>query len=326
MLHRGNRFFFEAQSNSAQDADVDGVAGEIEARHVGTNHFWSTGELESFIRANELLLAQARSIADQAHVAAILIRLTVAEGVLGNQPAAERHLAEAETLAASLGYRDISLAAMMQRAARFQLMGDLERSEPAFREFLAAAEEASSGQHVISALRFLAAGLLYQRRPDEAAMVLDRALDLSETTGETWNRSELLGFRSRASLMIGDLEGAEQFIERALSSLRDEDLSAVAEVYEHLGTLRASQGRKAEAEEALRRSLLVLSTTGYNFLKTQVSLALAKLLIERGDMKEAATHLAQGERWLGERGTGYWADEFSHVRASMGGRDAASER
>ena len=300
------------------------VAGEIEARHVGTNHFWATGDLESFISANQLLLDQARSIRDHPHVASILVRLTVAEGVLGNQSAAERHLAEAEALAASLGYRDIRLAAMMQRASRMQLMGDLQRSEPAFREFLAAAEEAGSGQSVISALRFLAAGLLYQRRPDEAAVALDRALDLSETTAETWNRSELLGFRSRASVMLGDLEGAELFINRALSSLREEDLSAVAEVYEHLGALRAAQGRKAEAEEALRQSLLVLSTTGYNFLKTQVSLALAKLLVERGAVREAATHLAQADRWLGERKTGHWADEFSHIRASIGGGDGAS--
>ena len=206
------------------------------------------------------------------------------------------------------------------------MMGELERSERALREFLAAAEEAGAGQYVISALRFLAAGLLYQRRPDEAAMALDRALDLSETTGERWNRSELLGFRSRASVMLGDVDAAEVFINRALSSLRDEDISAVAEIYDHLGAVRAAQGRKVEAEEALRRSLAVLSTTGFNFLRTQVSLTLAKLLADRGALHEAATFLAQGERWLGEQKTGFWADEVNLVRASIGARGAASDR
>ena len=293
---------------------------EIEARHVGSNHFWANGDLESFIKANQLLLAQARAIGDVAHIAAILIRLTPAAGLLGDQPAAERYLAEAETVAASLGYRDISLAAVVQRAGRFHIMGDLANSERLYREFLVAAEEAGAGQFVITGLRHLAAVLLLQRRPEEAAIALDRALELSEIRGERWNRSELLGLRARASVLLGDVDRADAVINRALSSLRNEDISAVAEIYDHLGAVRAAQGRAVEAEEALRRSLEVLSVTDYNLLRTQASLALAKILVERGAAKEAAAFFGQGERWLREQNSVLWADDVSELRALIEAR------
>ena len=293
------------------------IPGEIEARHVGTNGLWSLGRLTEYIEINQQLLAQARSIGDLAHVAAILVRLTPTEGMRGNQPAAERYLTEAETLAATLGLRNVGLGAMMQRAGRFFVMGDVPGAVRSNREFLAAAEDAGAVQSIVSALRFLARALIYEDKPAEAAVALDRALDLSELSGERWNRSELFGLRARAALQLGYIDAAEGFVNNALGSLRDSDFTAISEAYYHLGLIRDAQGRKAEAEAAQRRGIAAVAQTEYNWMKTEPMLALAKLLVDRGALDEAVALLDERERWAREQNITLWDREIDELRSSI---------
>jgi tetratricopeptide (TPR) repeat protein len=238
----------------------------------------------------------------------------------GNQLAADRNLADAETLAASLGFRNISLTVLMQRAGRAVTMGDLENGERLHREFLAAADEAGAGQYQIAARRHLGHVLLHRHKPREAADALDRALELSETTGERWNRSEVLGLRAQAALELGDLEAADGFIGRALNSLREEDVTAICEVHYHLGMVRAAQGRMHEAEAALRRSLAAVAHTGYNWNRTEPAVGLARVLAERGRVNEASALIEERERWLREQKITLWDEEIGAVRALIEGR------
>jgi class 3 adenylate cyclase/tetratricopeptide (TPR) repeat protein len=299
------------------------LPGEIEARHVGTNGLWSLGRLTEYIEINQQLLAQARSIGDLAHVAAILVRLTPAEGMRGNQTAAERYLVEAETLAATLGLRNIGLGAMMQRSGRFFIMGDVAGALIAHRQFLAAAEDAGAVQYLVSALRFLARALIYDDKPGEAAVALDRALDLSEVSGERWNRSELFGLRARAALQLGDIDAAEGYINNALSSLRDSDFTAMTEAYHHLGLIRDAQGRNAEAEAAQRRGMQAVAQTEYNWMKTEPMLALAKLLVDRGALDEAVALLDERERWAREQKITLWDRQIEAMRTSIAAKGGA---
>ena len=294
------------------------VSGEIEARHIGSNHLWAVGRLSEYIAVNEQLLAQSRAIGDSAHVAAILVRLTAAEGMRGDQPAAERHIAEAEQMAATLGLRSVALGAKMQRAGRSFLMGDLATAESAGREFLAAAEDAGAVQYLVSALRFLGRALIFRGRSGEAASVLDRSLELSETSGERWNRSELFGLRARAAVQLGEIEAAEGYINRALTYLREDDVTAVGEAYDQLGLIREAQGRHAEAEAARRRAVSAVAETEYNWFKTDVGLALAKSLVQRGALDEARPLLEEHERWAREQKIGLWDVEIEELRRSLG--------
>jgi class 3 adenylate cyclase/tetratricopeptide (TPR) repeat protein len=294
------------------------IAGEIEARHIGSNHLWAVGRLTEYAEINEQLLAQARSIGDTAHVATILVRLTAASAMRGDQPAADRYITEAETLAATIGLRNIGLGAMMQRSGRFFVMGDLPAAEKAHRQFLAAAEDAGAVQYVVSALRFLGRVLVYaEEHAEEAATVLDRALEMSELSGERWNRSELFGLRAQAALQLGDVDGAERFINRALSSLQGNDFTAASEAYNHLGDIREAQGRKAEAEAAQRQSLEAVADTDYNFMKTEPTLALARLLIDRGAVDEATALVNERERWVREQGIRLWDRQLVELHRSL---------
>jgi tetratricopeptide (TPR) repeat protein len=299
------------------------AAGEIEARHVGTNRLWSEGRLTEYIATNRQLIAQARSIGDLAHVATILVRLVPAEGMRGDQPAAERYLAEAEALAAAVGLRSIALGALMQRSGRYFIMGNVSAAVRGHRELLVAAEDAGAAQFVLSALRFLGRALIYDGEPGEAAMALDRALDLSEMSGERWNRSELFGLRARAALHLGDIDAAESYAIRGLSSVRDSDFTAISEVYNHLGLIRDAQGRKAEAEAAQRRSIEAIAQTDYNWVKTEPTLALAKLLVERDALDEARVLLEEQERWTREQKTTLWDSQIDELRSMIAARAGA---
>jgi predicted ATPase/class 3 adenylate cyclase len=311
--------FREVTDRAVQACRLAGdVAGEIEARHVAAYHLWAEGRLSEYIEVNEKLLEQARSIGDVAHAGAILVRLTPAEEMRGNIAAAEAPLAEAEQLAAKHGLRDLALGALMQRAGRFTITGNLAASEATHRRFLVAAEEAGAVQYQIAALRHLAGDLMYQRRPAEAAQCIDRALGLSEASGERWNRTELYSTRARAALELADLDKANAFIDRAVDTLRDEDVTAVSEVHQTLGMIRAAEGRTDEAESALRRSLDVLRTTEYRWKQVDPALALARFLTRRGGEREAAELVDTYEAWAHQRDISLWDRDIEEIRASVG--------
>ena len=146
-------------------------------------------------------------------------------------------------------------------------------------------------------------------------MALDRALDLSELSGERWNRSELFGLRARAALQLGDIDGAEGYANSALRWLRESDFTALSEVYNHLGLIRDAQGRKAEAEAAQRKSIEAVAQTDYNWVKTEPTLALAKLLVERGALDEGTALLEEREHWVREQKTTLWDGKIDELRS-----------
>ncbi|TMD09448.1 MAG: hypothetical protein E6J01_01830 [Chloroflexi bacterium] len=290
------------------------AAGEVEALHIGTNHLYSIGQLGEFIEANRRLLEQARTIGDSARIAAILMRLASSETNRGELAAADRYLAEAEAMAAKTGLRNIALQAHLPRGTKFLLVGDLRAAEQVFRAYLVAARDAGVVQQQVSALRFVSYALLWQNLPAPAAEALDQALVLSESSGERWNRAELFALRARAALDLGNIPSAENFMQRALAVLRDDDVTAVSEVYHHLGMIRAAQGRDTEAEASLRRSLEAVRGTDYHWPTSNSTLALAEFLAQRGRAAEAAALVADRDRWVGQHELHLWDPQIAKVR------------
>jgi tetratricopeptide (TPR) repeat protein len=206
----------------------------------------------------------------------------------GNSAVSDRRAREAEELAVAHGFRDVILRLEFDRAVRHLFDGDLAEAETSVRRYGFDAAEAGAVQHQISALRFLGYTLLYARRFAESAQAADQALALSEASGERWNRSELLGLRARAALELGDLATAERLIDRAVSTLRGGDITAIAEVHSGLGIIRAAQGRNDEAEVALRYGLQVVAGTDYTLPTAEAALDLATFLAERERFDEAS--------------------------------------
>jgi tetratricopeptide (TPR) repeat protein len=243
------------------------------------------------------------------------MRLTNSENLRGNLATAMRYLAEAEALAAQTGLRNVALQAHLPRGTRLLLVGDLPGAERVFRQYVVAARDAGVVQQQVSALRFVSYALLWQNVPGPAAEALDQALVLSESSGERWNRTELFALRARAALDLGDIPSAESFMNHALELLREDDVTAISEVHHHLGMIRAAQGRDAEAEASLRRSLEAVRMTDYGWPTTNSALALAKFLAERGKVIEAAALADDRERWMRDHDVHPWAPEITEIRS-----------
>ncbi|GAC1665132.1 MAG: AAA family ATPase [Candidatus Dormibacteraceae bacterium] len=304
-------YIFERAVEACRNAGDQ--AGEIEARHVWSNLQFATGRLTEFVEINERLIEQARAIGDAAHEAAISVRLVAVELMRGNTGLSEQHAAEAEALATKHGFRNVTLRLAFDRAARFT--SDYSQAEEGCRRYLLLAVEAGSTQHHISGLRYLSYALVGQRRYREAIQPLDQALEMSETSGERWNRTELLGLRARVALGLGDLESADAFIERALTSLRAGDMTAISEVHTHLGLIRAAEGRHIEAEAALRRALEIVAGTEYHQLRMTAALDLAEFLAGSGRAGEAALLCDEYAALMERLGWKAWAPQIATIRS-----------
>jgi predicted ATPase/class 3 adenylate cyclase len=298
------------------------LPGEIEARHIGANIPWALGHLAEFIEISERLVEQARAIGDVAHEAAITERLAIVEHVRGNRDLSERHQLAGESLATRHGFRNVALRLAMDRGTKHMRDGNLTSAADAFRTFLLAARESGAVQFQISALRFLSYTLIYGGANAEAAQALDQALELSEAGGERWNRSELQALRARAALELGDLEAANSFIDRALASVRDTDITGISEVQHQLGLIRAAQGRHSEAEAALRLGVQVVAGTEYKAITFPATFALARFLAERGQLEEAKALCDEYAAQAHEFGWKLWDPEISAIRGLI----AAAQR
>ena len=264
------------------------LPGEIGARFIGSFVAFSQGDLATYVEVNERLIEQAHAIGDAAQEAAITARLVPAERMRGNAALSLRRAKEAEDIAVAHGFRDVLLRLEFDRAVKHLFDGDLTAAEAAVRRYGFDAAEAGAVQHQISALRFLGYTLLYAGRFAESAQAVEQALELSEASGERWNRSELLGLRARAALDLGDLDIADSFIDRAVASVREGDITAIAEVNSHLGAIRAAQGGDDEAERGLRDGLEVVAGTEYLLPRAESALELARFLAQRRRFDEAS--------------------------------------
>jgi tetratricopeptide (TPR) repeat protein len=296
------------------------VQGEIGARFIGSFVAFSLGNLAEFIEINERLIEQARAIGDTAQQAAITARLVAAERMRGNSAMSERRAREAEELAVAHGLRDVILRLEFDRAVRNLFEGDLAAAETEVRRYGFDAAEAGAVQHQISALRFLGYTLLYAGRFAESAAAADQALELSEASGERWNRSELLGLRARAALELHDLATADRLIDRAVASLRGGDITAIAEVHSFLGVIRAAQGRDDEAEQALRYSLQVVGGTEYTLPIAEAALELANFLAGRDRFDEARALCDEFGQLTGRLGWKRLAAAFAETRRTISAR------
>lgn len=267
------------------------LPGEIEARHLGSFPLYAKGQLREWAAINQELLERARAISDGAHTAQILERLANIELLTGDRGKAEAYLDEAALLTRQLGLRRLGLSVMQASALRHLQDGDFDTAVRAFQEVADAAEEAGAVQAQITGLRFSCYALQFQHKYEEMARVLDQASALSESSGERWNRAELLAMRSRAALELGDMESAETLIRGALDSVRSHDVTGTSEVYDQLGALRSAQGLDEDAEAALRHSREVVRDTPYHWPLEYATIDLARLLARQNRFVEASALL-----------------------------------
>jgi hypothetical protein len=85
-------------------------------------------------------------------------------------------------------------------------------------------------------------------------------------------------------------------------------------VHNHLGLIRAAQGRDSEAESALRHSLEVVAATEYYPARATVALDLAEFLAASGRIAEAKLLCDEYARLSERLGWKQWAHQIEAVR------------
>jgi tetratricopeptide (TPR) repeat protein len=291
------------------------AAGELATRSAVALGYWGSGELGTFVALQKEIATEARRLADASRQNVTQNWIAVAEFFRGEIEAAEAAVTEAVALAERHGLREGRNRAE-QTLGHFDLLrGDLDAAEAHYRRMLAEAEEVGSGGAVLIACRFLAYVAQYRGDAEAMARHLDRAIAVSESTGDRWSRSELFGLRARAALLAGDVDLADAYIARCFEFLRQWDVTATTEAYEHLGAIRAAQGRFEDAEAAYRRAIDAIAGTEFNWPISLSLLAYAEFLARRGRHDDARAIVEERAAWLHARGWHLFDEVIERTRA-----------
>jgi ATP/maltotriose-dependent transcriptional regulator MalT len=263
------------------------VRGRIGVDVMGLERDFGAGRLTVMLEAGQRLAGEALGIGDRPRAAATYARLVSTAAWLGRGDVADELADRAIAMARELGLNSTLRWAQFFAARLAWMRGDLELAEREVRAVAANAEEAGDLSSVLTANRLLGEVLMDSGRLDEADQALATALDVSIRTGDRWSRTELIAMRADIRLVRGELAEAHRFVAEAQTTLRSEDIAAVAVVESVVGRLAAAEGDDVEAERTLRHALAVSRETEYWWWALN-GLELAEFLVSRGRAAEAA--------------------------------------
>jgi predicted ATPase len=130
--------------------------------------------------------------------------------------------------------------------------GDVAEGISLLRSGSAAYRATGAGMWMPHYTAFMAGAYEIAGQIEEAATLLDEALQIVERTGERWLEAELYRHKGQLMLRRGHTEAAEELYRKALSIAREQE----AKLWElraavSLARLRRDQGRRAEARDLL---------------------------------------------------------------------------
>ncbi len=203
----------------------------------------------------------------------------------------------------------VSDADVQYSALRPDLAEILESSQKAFRAgqfeqasflFQKGYETASAAGNRRLAMRFLSnlgAARLAQHNTREALRILLRALELAQTAREGGVAGALEFNISSLYTGLGDRESAVRYAELALRDLRGEERRRhLPKLLIHLGTLRAQQGRMAEAVELFGKGMEGAEAAGDVELYAAGCSRLGEAYLARQDLHQAEPPLLEAFR------------------------------
>jgi class 3 adenylate cyclase/tetratricopeptide (TPR) repeat protein len=231
-------------------------------------------------------VARERGLRDREAQASL--HLAGVAGYLGEVDLRRRLLTDAHRLAEEGGSR-LMLARTERALGGFTAQSDsAERAEPMLQSALAVLEEFGDVEQQYTALAYLG-DIKYQRGDLPGALEYNlRALPL--VLEHVGYRPEAERHLATVELEMGDLSAAERHAEDAVNVAAKDDWATVASTRSVLGTVRAAQGRKAEAEALLREAAAIFERTEHNGWEEQLNLA--EFLLRRARVDE-------GREWLG---------------------------
>ncbi len=182
-----------------------------------------------------------------------------------------------------------------------QKIGDVSRSIQLLQEAVAQSRRTNDLSTLLTSCAYLAAGLSLQGKLHQVETVLLEALEEvnSQLGASDWPLPMLAMIYQRLGLVKkewDDLAGAEQVLTRALRIAENSDyLSAVANAYGGLASLRCSQRRFDQAIELVEKALQMIP-------RRKSSLYIDLLQALRAEYWIYSGNLPAARRWAEERG------------------------
>jgi tetratricopeptide (TPR) repeat protein len=164
---------------------------------------------------------------------------------------------------------------------------DVEGAESAYREALAAFEEIGAAGRVGWVLTMLGTVELRRGNAGAAEKLLRDAVSRLRAAQDAGFLVEAERQLAETLVRAGKLGEAEQVAEHARSTVGREDVWSRASTLHALGTVRAAQGRTAEADALFRESLAIVEPTMYRILSDEVRASLEKLRSSSGVERSA---------------------------------------
>jgi len=294
---------------------VNDLRSELEARATAAWRHWSAGRLQEYVDEIDGLLGRLAGPADEGLIATLLLRAAGAEWMMGASRRSVERLAAGEVIARRNGYVYLLARVEGARGNQALLGGDPRLAEAHYRRVLELAPDNEGA--IVVGLRFIAYALEEQGRNAEAVDCLERAIEISETSGDRWHRSEVHSILARQLLILGNLGRAEELAEKSVALVREGDVTGMAEAMQALGRVRSAQGRWDEAEAAFERGVRSVAQTEFHWARVLIGMDFAEFLAARGRPEEVRHLLADLEPILSEAGWHIWDRRIDELKGRM---------
>jgi predicted ATPase len=206
---------------------------------------------QAFTHSNEAI-AEARSLAHPPSLAASLAIVSRLLSLGGNNAALDQRAGELIALASEQGFPSYRALGSIYRGWAKVNTGDVKEGISLLRSGSSAYSATGAESRIAFHIDLLARACEITGQVDEALVLSDKALQISERLGERWFAAELYRHRGQLILREGDSEAAEKLYRKALETAEEQE----ARLWElraavSLARLYCEQGLRSEARNLL---------------------------------------------------------------------------
>ena len=229
-----------------------GADPKVFARAFGCHAFWHIGEFERATELSNEGISRARALEEPFTLAIALNYAAMLHQFDHNNEVTQKLTEEAIELCTEHQFAYYLAWARMIHGWTIVYTGDIQAGMAEMHKGLDDFRETGAGLRLPYYLSLFAEVEGHAGQPEKALVMVDQALQKSNTNGEKWHNADL--FRLRAKLLLqmnsGKSNDAETAFQEALNIAREQGCKArELQVTVELGRLWQSQGRQREAHD-----------------------------------------------------------------------------